>query len=56
MGIAKGVLSDEVTIDFDRSQQCDRVAIAEGAGPGKAVILAFNERAGVRTMIANYAD
>jgi hypothetical protein len=53
---SKGVLSDKVSIDFDKSQQCDRVAITKGAGPGKAVILAFNERAGVRTMIANYAD
>jgi hypothetical protein len=53
---SKGVLSNRISIDFDKSQQCDRVAIAEGTGPGKAVILAFNERAGVRTMIVNYAD
>ena len=51
-----GVLSARVSIDFDKSQACDRLAIIQGVNKGEAVVLAFNERSGVRTMIAKYAD
>jgi hypothetical protein len=53
---AAGVLSAPVSIDLDKSQLCDRIAITSGSKKGEAIVLAFNERSGARTMIVNYAD
>jgi hypothetical protein len=51
-----GSLSDAISIDFDKSQACQRFAITEGPNSGEALIMIFNQRNGIKTMVARFKN